>query len=971
MDSIDFNSYLPEDKESEEVKKTEGYQNYKRKLDTAREQCKKIIEKNSAILNSNPSPKPDDKKFSNYLILHLFESKEIRLEGREKITREEEMERYVDATHKLQKIFYEIPEKKFYGNQKKKKLEDDFNWAIVLFYNELAICYSGLEDSSISLGYAERSKSLLMEIFPEIDSLIGVNSQVVELFTFALYNKGEAERLLHNNDLSLKTFKNIIDIYEKSEWKEAKPSDYSFALLRMALILIDQGRGKEAIDCLNKVKITDPSDYRIQECNLEKISAFIDQKEYAEAEKELERYKNKAECDLTFTSRSAILHKIRCLLEWHINFPSEFEKGKEKWKKEYENIPKIIKGDSEEKIGGILKECIDRNDGDNFKKACKYFSDFYEVKKTSELELWGYFLYLFYERMDKIDIQNSGNWEDIKKKLDTDYLKKVMNRINDIDYMKDFFYCYSKYLKGKKIDNDELIEHLYSRLKNYCEEKDQLKQLEKIGRNYNAFKESNKAEDNKDLNVAANFISKKFFQTIPSKNAPTRTYLSPNSIENTISRNFDEFADKIFRSLPSHVLPSNKNKINGILIVLRRWNSFTPGLSSPASPSKGGGYFLYFKGENKKSTGIVIDPGFDFVDNLFFEGFSIRDIDIVLITHAHPDHTDNFPKMLALFHEMNDRLKEKKEKKDNKGKIDKKHIKVILSQGVFDLFNKQMDLSKESLKDIYVVDTRPIKEEGLIKCYNDNIGNDEELKIEAFRTSHGDLTQWESIGFLFSIGKNESLRKIGFTSDALWTDKFWKNFKECDIVCAHLGSIVNILNNKKFCNTFCENFSKRDDDEYTCKKLNDCKSSNFSPVNVSADKLKKQTQDEKHLYLGGLSSFFAPLLENDSKLKLGIISEFGEELKGGIRMDLFHKFDDWFRDQNNNIRCLPGDIGLSVDIFSNDVFCQTCQRYVDRKKINPVPYEKEEAIFFVCDECKSVLSSYQIEEKLKNYYTGL
>lgn len=611
------------------------------------------------------------------------------------------------------------------------------------------------------------------------------NSQIVELFTFALYNKGEAERLLHNDDLSLKTFKKIIEIFENSKWEKVKPSDYFFALLRMALILIDQGRGKEAIECLNEVKIIESTDYRIQECNLEKISTFIDQKEYAKAEKEFEGYKNRAEWDLTFTSRSAILHKIRCLLEWRINFPSEFEKGKEKWKKEYEGIPNIIKGENNGKIGGLLKECIDRIDGDNFKKACKYFSDFYEVEKTSELELWSYFLYLFYDRMDSIDIQNSGSWEILKKKLDEDtvYLKLVMNRINDIDYMKDFFYCYSKYLKGKKIDSDEIIEHLYSRLKNYCEEKDQLKQLEKIVRTYNAFKESNKTKLNKDLDVAADFISDKFFKMIPSKNAPTRTYLSPNSIENTISRNFDEFADKLFRPLPLHVLPSNKTKLNGILIVLRRWNSFTPGLSSPASPSKGGGYFLYFKDENK-STGIVIDPGFDFVDNLFFEGFSIRDIDIVLITHAHPDHTDNFPKMLTLIHEMNDRIRERKEKKDKTGKIDKKHIKVILSQGVFDLFNKQMDLSKESLKDIYVVDTRPIREEEeeiLIDCYNDKIGNDEELKIEAFRTSHGDLTKWESIGFLFSIGKSEHKTKIGFTSDALWTEKFWKIFKDCNI----------------------------------------------------------------------------------------------------------------------------------------------------------------------------------------------
>ena len=253
------------------------------------------------------------------------------------------------------------------------------------------------------------------------------------------------------------------------------------------------------------------------------------------------------------------------------------------------------------------------------------------------------------------------------------------------------------------------------------------------------------------------------------------------------------------------------------------------------------------------------------------------------------------------------------------------------------------------------MDTKAIENNGNkpVECYKEQIANGEELKIEAIRTSHGDLSQWESIGFLFSIEDNEQKIQIGYTSDAKWSKEFAKNFSDCSIICAHLGSIVNILDNKDFCNTFCEKFSKNDTDN-KCKKLDECKRSGFKDVKINEPNLIEQTRDENHLYLAGLSLFFYSLFKNSSNLKLGIVSEFGEELKGGIRMDLYHKFDDWFHERKCKSKtipkCLPGDIGLRVNIFSGDVFCQTCQKYVDRKEINPIAYGKEEAICFVCNE---------------------
>ncbi len=103
------------------------------------------------------------------------------------------------------------------------------------------------------------------------------------------------------------------------------------------------------------------------------------------------------------------------------------------------------------------------------------------------------------------------------------------------------------------------------------------------------------------------------------------------------------------------------------LITNRHWNSWTP--SQPRStekyfdistnkikrgeedfasitPSKshGGGYLL-----SDGKTIIAVDPGFGFVDMLYrFNKISVMDIDAVIITHDHPDHSADFQSILAL-----------------------------------------------------------------------------------------------------------------------------------------------------------------------------------------------------------------------------------------------------------------------------------------------------------------------------------
>ncbi|MBA7551843.1 hypothetical protein ES705_44393 [subsurface metagenome] len=317
------------------------------------------------------------------------------------------------------------------------------------------------------------------------------------------------------------TFDKIIDICREDG--EQFP-DYYQALFRSALIFIDQGRGEEAINFLGKMEVPE-KDTRYGARDLEIASAYIDQKEYDKAIIEkLHGYKDEEKWGSTFTFRKASLYRIKCLLEWRKNKPTEFKiNEKREWKEEYKNIPKEIKGDNANEIKGIIEECINRKDEVNFKKACRYFSEFFKLKKeffkekqskennekagkSEEVELYGYFLYLFHEKMhdakkDLKVILDKG-WKDVKKELyeDENYVDRVLDKIEDTEYMQDFFDSYIDYLKGNKKDDQygAVIEKLYNRLKDLYQEKDNLSKLGEVEEKFRLSQEESGKSDTEE-----------------------------------------------------------------------------------------------------------------------------------------------------------------------------------------------------------------------------------------------------------------------------------------------------------------------------------------------------------------------------------------------------------------------------------------------------------------------------------------
>jgi hypothetical protein len=87
------------------------------------------------------------------------------------------------------------------------------------------------------------------------------------------------------------------------------------------------------------------------------------------------------------------------------------------------------------------------------------------------------------------------------------------------------------------------------------------------------------------------------------------------------------------------------------LVCLRRYSSFFPFLPRPSAfRVLGGGYFVRIQDreEDPGAFGIVVDPGPNFVDNLYRCGYSLDDVHMVIVTHNHADHIDALDALLGL-----------------------------------------------------------------------------------------------------------------------------------------------------------------------------------------------------------------------------------------------------------------------------------------------------------------------------------
>ncbi|MBU0767950.1 MAG: MBL fold metallo-hydrolase [Proteobacteria bacterium] len=272
----------------------------------------------------------------------------------------------------------------------------------------------------------------------------------------------------------------------------------------------------------------------------------------------------------------------------------------------------------------------------------------------------------------------------------------------------------------------------------------------------------------------------------------------------------------------------NKRKAINKLVVLRRWQSYNPKIPYPYGMKiRGGGLFLCWY-----EKGIVIDPGYDFVQNFYEQGFALEDIDAIVITHSHPDHDDELSTILTLMAEWNEFWEK------NCGLPPKKMIDLFLNEGAFRKYDNWVHASKILVSNIYTLQTnvwdKGAKEPSEMKNriqnqrvflrnkISKNSDEDKEksqgynFDIEIVPAWHDELIDIRTaVGVIFHLYEPSDnpatihlpVLTIGITGDTGYfesdPDSLAGYYENCDVVVAHLGDIklreiTDIIRQKKY-----------------------------------------------------------------------------------------------------------------------------------------------------------------------------
>ncbi len=338
-------------------------------------------------------------------------------------------------------------------------------------------------------------------------------------------------------------------------------------------------------------------------------------------------------------------------------------------------------------------------------------------------------------------------------------------------------------------------------------------------------------------------------------------------------------------------LTSKPRTLNGTeryLLCLRRWNSFTPFLASYPGSSQGGGYFLAWC--NK---GIVIDPGINFIQNFLSSGFSICDIDSVILTHSHVDHTADLEAILTLMHELN-KYNETNNRETHK-------VDFFLNVGSANKFMQLFSVSYDSVGNIVVLKQ------------DDNYQVSPEVSLATYASFHTDLyaNRAKCLGLILNCKSEKKKISFGLTSDTGYSPDLANYYTalEDGLIVLHIGSILE-------------------------KELSIVK--------------PREKFYEEHLGLRGIYN-----LIYDIKPKLAIISEIGEELKDTI-LPIVKDLGDIF--PNTKVLPADIGLRIDLSSYGSPfkVECFKCKTYKNISEIMFSPPNESSGssgIQFTCKTC--------------------
>ena len=180
------------------------------------------------------------------------------------------------------------------------------------------------------------------------------------------------------------------------------------------------------------------------------------------------------------------------------------------------------------------------------------------------------------------------------------------------------------------------------------------------------------------------------------------------------------------------------------LLVLREWNSYTPVIPAGEERDRGGGYYIRHAGE-----GIVIDPGYDFIENFHRAGGRLGGIDHIIVTHAHDDHTAELEALLMLF-----------QRRCAKRNIPRKRLNLYLSAGVQRKFAGLLNLRDSKYGRLITLCPST-------KDYEQRMQLNGKTTLTVLPAYHDDvITRDSAVGLGFEFDTENGVRKVVFTGDS-------------------------------------------------------------------------------------------------------------------------------------------------------------------------------------------------------------
>ena len=286
----------------------------------------------------------------------------------------------------------------------------------------------------------------------------------------------------------------------------------------------------------------------------------------------------------------------------------------------------------------------------------------------------------------------------------------------------------------------------------------------------------------------------------------------------------------------------------------------------------GGGYFLKWRDK-----GIVIDPGFDFIDNFHDAGYNMREVDAVLVSHNHSDHNYDLSSVDDLRYELHKRWKTLKREDQQKHDVSK--CLFVIDEDTAKSFRDDKAIHRGTPLKFTASDCERqrwiAKENGL------------PMTVEHFKAEHGDDVP-HAVGMRLRLHgeKGQPDFILGYTGDTRYFETLPDHLQGCDVLLAHI--------------------SMPDEEEYE-----------------NSDIFKKV-----HLGYNGL----AKLIEK-TQPKMVLVGEFWAGL-ADIRIDLIKGLR---RRTENNIPILPTGLGFHLKLPSLEVECTGCRKSVPHDQIKIAP----------------------------------